>query len=115
MSSADIQEPPRKKPRFFVEDLIEEASSQEAPVSTAIPEVQYNAGTDGIDSENSAGACSATGNNGFDVELLCSIIGEQLESSVLKQLQERSGNDLQQGNKITSCEKYRRNTNYLKL
>ncbi|OCL04951.1 hypothetical protein AOQ84DRAFT_391196 [Glonium stellatum] len=102
MSSADIDERPAKKRRFFVDDSpIADRTLQHEPsyeeeidaCSETLPDVEpVNLNDHAHDHKN-------LGNNGangeFDAELFASIVGEQVPPSTIEKLKDISGSDMQ--------------------
>ena len=90
MDSADLEERPTKKRRFFVEDSpspeSKDAQSTEPLLSDALPQP---------DLQSSQGEKPIS--EGFDIDLLSSFVGEQLPEETVQRLKELSGNDLQRG------------------
>ena len=95
MSNVDIDQRPAKKRRFFLEE-----PEPETPTPTSdLPEPVSR---DEIIPDQ-AGAAEAVGNAqspappSFDVELLKTVIGEDLDSDVVDKLRQQSSDNVEQG------------------
>lgn len=96
MSSADLQERPAKKRRFFVEDPPEEADQSLNPEPTLpgeVPGQALNPGQGETEGEGNANGGAAA----FNAELFASIVGETLDENSLRIIREQSNDDLQRG------------------
>lgn len=95
MSFGDIEERPAKKRRFFVED---------SPVADRTVEIEDSKSDGNNATPDITPQSSSTGNgvsDGFDVELLNGIVGEELATSIVDKLKKLSGNNIERGR--TSC------------
>lgn len=98
MSFGDIEERPAKKRRFFVEDSpiadktvkIEDSNLDE---SNATPDITPQSSSTGPLQERDANGVS----DGFDVELLNGIAGEELPTSIVEKLKKLSDNNIERG------------------
>lgn len=97
MSFGDIEERPAKKRRFFVED---------SPVADKIvkiedPKPNESNATPDITPQSSTGHLQERDLNsapdGFDVDLLNGIAGEELPTLVVDKLKKLSGNNIERG------------------
>jgi hypothetical protein len=87
MSHADIEERPKKKRRFFVDDIDEPALNPEPSLPDEVkPETAET--VNGMQEEKAVG---------FDPEGLEAIIGEKLSLGDVKKLEDLSGGNLEQG------------------
>lgn len=96
MSSADLQERPAKKRRFFVEDPPEETDqslNSEKTLPDEIPGEALNAEPEQTENEGDVAEPAV----GFDSELFTNIVGETLDENSLRIIREQSNNDLQRG------------------
>jgi DNA repair protein RAD5 len=89
MSSAEFEERPIKKRRFFVEDspVLEQLPQEVDPPSDPTPVPPSPETTKPSD--------------GFDVDLLNAFVGEQLPDSTVQKLRELSRNDIERGKSVT--------------
>jgi DNA repair protein RAD5 len=85
MSSAECEERPIKKRRFFVED---------SPVSEQLP---HEADPPAESTPTPPGLDITKSEDGFDVDLLSTFLGEELPDSTVQKLRELSQNDIERG------------------
>jgi DNA repair protein RAD5 len=102
MSFGEIEERPAKKRRFFVEDspIADRSVKQESPTidgNNAPTNIPQDLSTETQQEPGSTGV-----SDGFDVELLNGIAGEELPSSIVDKLKKLSGNNIERGRLITS-------------
>lgn len=103
MSFEDIQERPAKKRRFFVEDSpvaeksvkIEDSTSDS---NNATPNITPQSSSTRPLQERDSNVVS----DGFDVDLLNGIAGEELPSSIVDKLKKLSGNNIERGRMLCS-------------
>lgn len=108
--SADVQERPKKKVRFSSPDppITDRALDLEPSLPdeiNALPETVPDARVaDCAETDHGDQRAEPSGNSGperFDTELFASIVGQQVSQSVIQQLKDLSGNDIQRGQFLT--------------
>lgn len=98
MSFGDLEERPAKKRRFFVEDspIADPSANLEASKSdgsNALPNLTPQSSSSGIPQEQRLSGPP----DGFDVELLNGIAGEELPTAIVDKLKKLSGNNIERG------------------
>lgn len=102
MNFGKIEERPAKKRRFFVEDSpvadrTVKIGDSKSDGNNATPDITPQSSSTGSLQERDSNGVS----DGFDVELLNGIAGEELPTSVVDKLKKLSGNNIERGR--TSC------------
>jgi DNA repair protein RAD5 len=96
MGHPELEERPAKKRRFFVEDDLTPSSSTSTQSTGPLLSSEIQGSGTGANTLET----TSTNNDAFDVELLASVIGETLSTSVVEQLRQASDGNIERGASI---------------